>query len=138
LEVTGRITDKWDVFFNYAYMRAKIDKAAGTAANTQGMTPRNTPKSSASLWTTYKLPYGFKVGAGIEYVGKRYANDTESVLVGGYTRVDALVEYNVNKWLGVKLNVKNLLNRKYYEGVYQGNVTPGTPRAFELSLTAKF
>jgi catecholate siderophore receptor len=38
----------------------------------------------------------------------------------------------------VKLNVKNLLNRKYYEGVYQGNVTPGTPRAFELSLTAKF
>lgn len=138
LEVAGRITDKWEVFANYALMRAKIDKAAGTAANTQGMIPRNTPRHTAALWTTYKLPYGFKIGAGLEYVGKRYANDTNTTVVAGYTRVDGLVEYNVNKWLDVKLNVKNVLNKKYYEGIYTGHVVPGTPRTFEVNLTAKF
>lgn len=138
LEAAGRITDKWEVFANYAYMKAKIDKAAGTAANTQGMVPTNTPRYTYSLWTTYKLPYGFKVGAGIEGVGKRYANATNTIAIPGYTRVDALVEYQATKNIGVKLNVKNLLNRKYYEGIYTGHIVPGTPRAYELTLTAKF
>ncbi|MGL4766688.1 MAG: TonB-dependent receptor [Formosimonas sp.] len=138
LEAAGRLSDKWEVFVNYALMKSKIDQAAGTAANTQGRVPRNTPRHTAALWTTYKLPYGFKVGAGLEYVGKRWANDTNTTLVGGYARVDGLVEYNVNKWLNVKLNVKNAFNKKYYEGVYGGHVLPGTPRTFELNLTAKF
>lgn len=138
LEVAGRITSKWEVFFNYAYMRANIDNAAGTAANTKDKTPRNTPSSSGSLWTTYHLPYGFKVGAGAEYVARRYANDSNTTSVPGYVRADALLEYSVNKWLGVKLNVKNLFNRKYYEGIYQGHVIPGAPRTYEITLSAKF
>ena len=138
LEAAGRITDKWEVFANYAYMKAKIDKAAGSAANTQGKVPANTPRYTYSLWTTYKLPYGFKVGAGIEGTGKRYANATNTIAIKGYTRVDALVEYQATKNVGVKLNVKNLFNRKYYEGIYAGHILPGTPRAYELTLTAKF
>ncbi len=137
-EVTGRITPKWDVFFNHAFMRAKIDQAAGTAAGTLGMTPRNTPRYTSSIWTTYKLPRGFTVGGGVEFVGKRFANDTNATVVKGYTRVDAMAEYSVNKWLTVKLNVKNLFNRKYYEGVYTGHVLPGAGRTAEVSLVAKF
>ena len=59
-------------------------------------------------------------------------------MVKGYTRVDAMAEYSVNKWLTVKLNVKNLFNRKYYEGVYTGHVLPGAGRTAEVSLVAKF
>jgi catecholate siderophore receptor len=137
-EAVGRITDKWEVFANYAYMKAKIDRAAGSAANTQGNVPANTPRYTYSLWTTYKLPYGFKVGGGIEGVGKRYANATNTTSIPGYTRVDALIEYQATKKIDVKLNVKNLLNRKYYESIYTGHILPGTSRAYEFTLTAKF
>ena len=143
-EVTGRITPKWNVFFNHAFMRAKIDRAIptvgrdGLPVTTQGMTPRNTPRYTSSIWTTYKLPRGFTVGGGVEFVGKRFANDANTIAVKGYTRVDAMAEYSVNKWLTVKLNVKNLFNRKYYEGVYTGHVLPGTSRSAEVSLVAKF
>ena len=37
-----------------------------------------------------------------------------------------------------KLNVFNLLNKRYYEGIYRGHVVPGTDRAAQLMLSMKF
>lgn len=137
-EIAGRITPKWDIFFNHAFMRSNIDNAAGTATNTLNMVPRNTPRYTTSLWTTYKIKPNFKIGAGIELVGKRYANDTNTNWVKGYTRVDALAEYDITKTFGIKFNVKNVFNKKFFEGVYAGHAVLGAPRTLEATLTMKF
>jgi catecholate siderophore receptor len=62
---------------------------------------------------------------------------TNTNAVPSYKRVDGLVEYSAKAY-SVKLNFFNLLNEKYYEGVYAGHTMPGTPRAVQLTLSTKF
>jgi catecholate siderophore receptor len=136
-ESVGRISQQWEVFGNIALLRAKVDEASADQAGTKGKEPVNTPDYTYSVWTTYKLPGGWKVGGGLEGVGARFANATNTITVPGYKRVDALLEYAVKAY-AVKLNVFNLFNEKYYEGIYTGHVMPGTPRALQVTLTTKF
>ena len=134
LEAAGRILPQWEVFSGLALMKSEIDAATGAQSDTLGKKPINTPSYTFNVWTTYRLGGGWKVGTGLEGVGNRYANTTNTVLVPRYTRWDALVAYEQSRY-ELKLNVLNLANRDYYEGVYQGHVIPGVKRT--LLLTAK-
>jgi catecholate siderophore receptor len=137
IEAAGRITPNWEVFAGAAHLRANIDKATGQQANTLGKVPINTPDYTASLWTVYKLSSRWKIGGGLEAVGKRFANTTNTNEAPGYTRADAMLSYEHQNYL-FKLNVLNLADRKYYEGIYQGHVVPGTARNVQLSAEYKF
>ena len=138
LEANGRITNQWDVYFNYAHMRAEIDEGAGQSAGLVGKTPANTPKNTFSLWTTYKITPKFKVGAGIEGVSSRFTAEDNLTKIDGYQRVDAMAEYTFNSNISLKLNLLNVLNKDYYEGLYRGHIVAGTDRAAQLTLTTKF
>lgn len=136
-EVAGRLSPKWEVFGGLALMKATIDAATGSQANTLGKTPINTPDYTANIWSTYKVDERWKIGGGFEAVGKRYGNATNTVEAPAYVRWDALIEYQLDKY-ALKLNIFNLLNRRYYEGVYAGHIVPGTARTAQLTVTAKF
>lgn len=136
-EGVGRITPDWEVFGALALMTAKIDVAAGQQSNTLGNTPLNTPRHTANLWSTYKLGGGWKIGGGVEGAGLRYANNTNTNAVPSYWRWDAMAQYGWDRY-SVKLNVLNLLDKDYYEGVYAGHTIPGTKRAVQLTFGAKF
>jgi catecholate siderophore receptor len=137
LEATGRLSDRWQVFGALALMRARIDAATGQQANTLGLIPLNTPKYTYSMWTTYGLGGGWKVGGGFDGAGLRYGQNADSTAAPAYTRWDALLEYE-QKSYSVKLNVFNLFNRDYYESVYQGHVVPGVRRELQVTLVTKF
>jgi catecholate siderophore receptor len=137
LEAAGRVTRNWEVFAAYAYMTAEIDAATGSQANTLGKTPLNTPHYTFSLWSTYKLGGGWKIGGGAEGAGDRFGNNTNTVEVPRYTRWDALLAYTQPKY-ELRANVLNLLNKDYYEGVYQGHTVPGTKRSAQLTGELKF
>ena len=136
LEWAGRINPNWDVFGAVSFMRANIDAAAGTSLGTLGKRPINTPSRTYNFWSTYKVGDGWRVGGGFEGVGNRFGDQNNAQLVPGYTRVDALVEYAQPKYL-VKFNVLNLLNKTYYEGVYQGHVVPGAKRSVQMTVELK-
>ncbi|MES2537160.1 MAG: TonB-dependent siderophore receptor [Pseudomonadota bacterium] len=136
-ELAGRITPRWEIFGGLAFMKASIDAATGSQANTLGKTPVNTPDYTANVWSTYKLDDRWKIGGGVEAVGKRYANPTNTNATPSYVRLDAMLEYQVEKY-AVKLNVFNLMNTKYYEGVYSGHAVPGTVRTAQLTVSTKF
>ena len=57
----------------------------------------------------------------------------------GYARVDAMVAYEQPKW-AVRLNIKNLLDKEYYDAVYDngGLVTPGNRRQAIVTTEFKF
>ena len=84
---------------------------------------------------------GWKLGGGVEGVGRRFANADNSNALPPYTRVDALLEYsrpsNHGAW-ALKMNVINLFNTKYYEGVYVGHTVPGALRTVQVTGTYKF
>ncbi len=152
VEAAGRITRKWEVFAGVALMDSTIlEVADGANAGLVGQRARNTPRYTYNLWTTYKVDENWKVGAGVEAKGDRYAyvpsSATLPTLPGGtsfapntapaYERVDALVSYEQLRW-AVKLNVKNVFNKLYYDSVYDngGFTVPGLRRT--VIVTAEF
>ncbi len=136
-EAAGRITNRWEVFGAVAYMKGIIDAATGQQANTLNKTPINTPDYTFSLWSTYRLDDGWKIGGGAEGAGLRYGNNTDTNAVPSYTRWDALLAYAQPSY-ELRLNVLNVFNKKYYEGVYQGHTVPGALRSVQLTGEFKF
>jgi catecholate siderophore receptor len=114
-----------------------IDEASGQQANTLGKVPINTPDYTASLWTVYRWGSRWRFGGGLEAVGKRFGNTTNTVEVPAYTRWDAMVAYTAPSY-EIRVNALNLTDRDIYEGVYQGHVVPGTKRSLQLTVDYKF
>jgi catecholate siderophore receptor len=115
----GRITPEWQVFGGYAYLNGVIIQGLNYQngqGNTTGKVPLNTPRDTANLWTTYTFKETYEIGGGFFYVGQRYANNTNTVVVPAYTRVDLTAAYKQPAY-DVRLNVYNLFNTVYYDGV---------------------
>ena len=155
-EAAGRITSKWEVFGGLALMDAEILEVAENISNTgtitiadssyQGKRPRNTPPVTFNVWSTYKLDEHWKIGGGLEAKGERLgyvpSSSTSAYnpnVLPGYARLDAMVSYEEKKW-AVKLNVKNLLDKVYYDAIYDNGSfsVPGNSRTVILTTELKF
>jgi catecholate siderophore receptor len=131
----GAITNHWKVFGGYAYLDAEI--VDGIAVNTEGKVPGNTPRSSATLWTTYEFMPHWEIGGGAAYQASRYANNTNTVQVGSYARWDATLAYRQRTY-DIRLNLFNLTNKYYYDALIQsdgGRSVPGTGRSAMLTFS---
>jgi len=136
--VAGQVTDKLQVFGGYTRLDATI--VDGIAPGTAGMTPANTPKDSASLWTTYAIAPHWEIGGGVTYSSARFANNTDLVSVGTYTRWDAMLAYHQPKY-DIRLNVFNLFDTAYYDALIPsdgGRAVPGVGRSVSLTLAYRF
>ncbi len=164
LEVAGKVTSHWEVFGGIALMDAEILQVAENIDGTTGVVtrgdarfkgerPRNTPAATFNLWTTYKFLGNWKVGGGIEAKGERSGYNPQQAdasaiftngkfdpnTLPGYARVDALLAYEAQKW-AVRLNIKNLLDKKYYDALYDNGAfsVPGNKRQAIVTTEFKF
>ena len=131
---SGELAKGWKVFAGATYLNAKI--VDGIAVGTAGMVPSNTPKGSATLWTTWEFMPHWEAGGGAIYQSSRFLNNTDLTSVGGYTRMDATLAFRQRDY-DVRLNVFNLGDRKYYDGLIQsdgGRAIPGSGRTAMLSF----
>ncbi|MGH8617300.1 MAG: TonB-dependent receptor [Burkholderiales bacterium] len=142
----GRINPDWDVFAGFSRMWAKVDESNNPAF--VGLTPQNTAPYTGNLWTTYRLPYGFRVGGGLEAQGKRYiygppANNLSPPPtirnVPAYVKWDAMIGYE-QKYYSLALNFINIFDKEYYPSAYQngGFANPGTPRSVMFTASLKY
>ena len=163
-ELAGRVSDSWEVFGGLALMDAEILEVAENVNATtgvitqadsrfEGQRARNTPTVTMNVWTTYQFLGNWKIGGGIEAKGERYgynpsqANASSVFTDGkfdpntlpGYMRVDAMWAYEQQKW-AVRLNVKNLLNKEYYDALYDNGAfsVPGNKRQAIVTTEFKF
>lgn len=137
--IAGRITPRWQIIGGYTLLDAKIVKAAAFEA-TQDKVPANTPRNSATLWNTYSLSKEWEIGGGVTYMSNRYANNTNVVSVGSYTRWDATLAYHQPKY-DLRLNLLNLTNNRDYVATITsdgGRAVPSPGRAALLTGTYKF
>ena len=133
LDLTGRVSRYLSLIASYAYTETKVieDHAAGSP--TKGNRLANVPKHSGSMSVRYDLngqgAKGLSMGMGAFVAGKREVDLANTAQLPGYVRVDAFVAYSGWK-LGssratAQLNVRNLLDTKYYESTDpDSNVAP--------------
>ncbi|PIF77705.1 catecholate siderophore receptor [Variovorax sp. 54] len=142
----GSITRDWQVFGGYTYLDAKLTDNGFALTNGvyspspfNGNAFPNTPRNSATLWTTYTVMPGLTIGGGATYVGKQYGNVNNTKWIPSYVKYDAMVSYTVNKNFSLQLNVQNLTNKYYFDKAYASHyATVGAGRSASLTGTFSF
>ena len=143
LDMTGRITQNWEIFGSYAYTPiAKIDIGApgSVAGVAEGAGTRSslTPKHSGTVWTTYQVTPKIRVGGGLNFRSEQTPNRNPGWAAPSFITGDLLAEYAYSDDYKFKLNVSNLTNKLYADALYTGHYIPGAGRIYQLNFTAKF
>ncbi len=146
LGVSGQISDKWLVFGGLAFMDSEYSAPASTAAGgSNGAELQWTPDVSGNLWSTYRLPFGITLGGGARYMSTVARQTTQSPSatapeMPSYWVFDAMLEYDVSPFVGVRLNVNNLGDEIYSRSLNNngGRYLPGAPRTFLITASVRF
>jgi len=140
---TGYITKNWEIIAGYTYLDARTLATKGTPANQVNQGLPNTAHNQANIWTVYEFDQGVNVGFGVNYLGKRDADNVGLNKIPGYTTFDGLLSYKLNSRITLQLNGYNLLDRYYFTNAYdsspvENHVLPGAGRTFTLSATVSY
>ena len=135
--VNGSVTRAWSVAGGYAYQDAFITST--TAAAPEGRQVGQVPHHTFSLWNKYQLNRRLGAGLGIISRSESFVAVDNTVVLPGFTRADAAVYYSFNERWRLQGNVENLFDREYSLNAHSNtNITPGSPRALRVALTARF
>jgi catecholate siderophore receptor len=137
LGANGRITSLWSIAGGYAYQDAYVTSTTTAAAS--GAQVAQVPHHTLSLWNNYQVHPRFAAGLGILSRTEMFATIDNSVLLPGYTRVDAAAFFQIAPQLRVQMNVENIFDRAYFINADSNtNISPGFPRAVRVGLTTIF
>ncbi len=79
------------------------------------------------------------VALGIVRRSDMFAAIDDTVTLPGYTRADAALFLSLTDRTRLQVNVENLLDRAYYVNADSNtNISPGSPRAIRVALSAGF
>lgn len=136
--LAGYITDNWQMTAGYAYTDARV-VGATSAIILPGNRVALVPYNQFSLWNRYDFNENWGAGLGVISMGNFYASSDDTVILPAYTRVDGAIFYKLNKNLRAQLNVENIFGVRYYPTADgNNNITPGSPRAARVSITATY
>jgi catecholate siderophore receptor len=134
--VTGRLLPGLNVFGGYTFLDAEILDDTNTAII--GNRVANTPKHSATLWTTYDFLEKWQFGGGPTYVSNRFSNNANANRIEGYIRWDSTLAYQISRHIQLRLNAINLTNEYYFDSVAGSKAVPGAGRTFLAGASFKF
>jgi catecholate siderophore receptor len=137
LGATGQITPAWAVLASFGYL--DTESLSQNSAN-DGRRLTLSPKYSGSAWMTYKLPRKFTVGGGVRATSEVFINAGNTINAPGYGVLDGLVEYAVNQYLTLRLNIHNVTDAVYIRNVNNngGRYNPGHPRTAQITTAITF
>jgi catecholate siderophore receptor len=134
---TGQITPQWHVLASVGYL--DTESLSQNVIN-NGNRLTLSPEFSGSFWTHYRLPKGWALGGGVRGTTEVFINPANTIEAPGYYIVDGLVEYALNQYLTLRLNVYNVTDTVYIRNVNNngGRYNPGNPRTAQLSTVFAF
>ena len=143
LGISGKLTEKWSLVGGMAWQDARLTQDIKTSATASkipaGSTLAQVPRRSFSLWNRYDFNPRWGAGLGLVARSGMYAAMPNAVLLPGYARVDAALFFKASESLQLQINLENLLDRKYFISANSDtNISPGSPRAFNLSINFAF
>ncbi|GAA0494957.1 TonB-dependent siderophore receptor [Pigmentiphaga sp. GD03639] len=137
---SGNITKAWQVFGGYTFLDSEVRDLGRDTAAASGQAFPNTPKHTATLWTTYAINSDFSIGGGVFISSKQYgSNAAVRRYIPGYTRFDAMAAYRINRNVSLQLNLMNLTDKRYFTTTYSTHyASVGAGRAAILNLNLKY
>ena len=131
LELKGQVNDNLNVAFSYS----NID-----GETSSGGQPKEIPESTYSIWTTYDVNPKFGWALGVMHQGESAVKDNKpDLLLPAYTRVDAVVYYELSNDTKLQLNLENLSDEVYFPHSHSTHqVAVGEPRNVRFSLRKDF
>ncbi len=133
LGVSGKLGDAWSIQGGYAYQDGELTERLG------GTKLAQLPRHVASLWNRYDFAPSWGLGLGVIYQSEMFAAADNLVTLPGFTRVDAALFFAATDRVQLQVNVENLFDEDYYPNAHNNNnITPGSPLAVRVGLTAAF
>ncbi|MGC2082914.1 MAG: TonB-dependent siderophore receptor [Bradyrhizobium sp.] len=133
----------WRIDANTALLRAKYDdfvQPLGTGTvNYAGNMPINVPQTVSNIWATWAFAPNWSANAGIQIVGKTFADNANTVAMPAYNVVNAGVQWKPDPNTTVSFRVYNLFDTIYAtssNGPTQWLL--GMPRTAQLAMNMKF
>jgi iron complex outermembrane receptor protein len=146
--VSYQFLPKWQAKLNGSYARHTYqDYQISSTQNFNDKSMPAAPKYLVNTELSYEAVPGLKLSSEIQYVGRYWMDDTNSVAYPGHTLVNLRAQYQQGPW-SWWASVQNASNRHYaeiaassYKGtsIYQPNTqntyTPGAPRTLLLGIS---
>ncbi|TWB56324.1 TonB-dependent receptor [Nitrospirillum viridazoti] len=142
LEVTGRITEDWQVSTSYAYMDGRVIKSTTFSQVGRGLP--NVPHHTFNLWTTYQVTHQLQIGGGANAVSQRIGSSSPVAAtnlintVPGYVTFNAMAKYDVTEKISIQANIINLTDRDYVDQIHPAHLVPGEGRTVQFTANFAF
>jgi catecholate siderophore receptor len=134
---TGNVTSAWEIAAAAARQSATIIRA--TASSAAGAHTPMVPERTFSVWNKYSFTDRLGAAVGVIRQSKVFAAIDNKVTLPSFTRVDGAAFAGIGFGLRAQLNVENVFNVSYFPTAHSNsNISPGSPRAATLSITAEF
>jgi catecholate siderophore receptor len=136
--LNGMLTERWTIHGGYAYQQAEITRSL-SAAVVAGARLAQVPEHKFSLWNKYELSRIWGAGLGVISQSDSFVATDNTVVLPGFTRVDAAVFFTPTSRLRIQANLENLFDERYFASAHNNNnITPGSPRALRVAVTTRF
>jgi catecholate siderophore receptor len=139
--LAGYVTDHLELQASYTYLDG-VTLSSGTASYVGKQMP-NVAKNSANIWTEYEFTDRFEAGAGLIYLGHRFADSGEVANLPSFVVWNAMASYKLTDNIKLQINGLNLTDKTYYSGSYytstaENHVSPGAGRTVKFSTSLAF
>jgi iron complex outermembrane receptor protein len=134
----------WRIMANGTLLQARFDNfsssVGGVLTSAAGKVPPNVPERAANLWLDWAFVPGWSAGAGVRYVGHRYADNFNTLELPGYTVVDLALHWRPLERLHFDLHIYNAFDTLYAAAPYNGGTQwiLGEPLAVEATAGITF
>lgn len=132
----------WRVDANTAFLRAKYDdfvqSEGGVAVNYAGNVPVAVPQTVSNIWATWAFAPNWSANAGVQIVGRTYADAANTLAIPAYTVVNAGVQWKPDARTTVSFRVYNLFDTIYATSGTTSQWLLGMPRTAQLAVNVKF
>ena len=134
-QLAGSVTDIWTISVNYSNLDGeRVDRGGKT-----GLSPRELPENTFSMWNAVEISDVFGVGLGVTYQGESFIDNNNTATLPSYTRVDASAYYDLSDDLRLQVNIENLTDELYFPNAHAiHQVTVAEPINAMFSVIGSF
>jgi iron complex outermembrane recepter protein len=134
------ITPQWKLLANAIAQSAVLTEVPGTPAD-DGNWPVGVPRYIFNTWTTYDFAingiHGFRVGGGLSFNSKTYANNGNTSWIPDSTVIDGMFGYYATHW-DAQVGIKNIANVEYFTFAESAGGYVGEPRTYYLKASLHY
>ncbi|WP_031338339.1 TonB-dependent siderophore receptor [Xanthomonas maliensis] len=144
--LTYALSDAWSLDLTASALHAAFANfldssgAAGVVVSRDGNVPPNVAERLATAWLSWQLHPDWRLAGGVRYVGKRYADNANTLVLPGYATTDVALSWQARPATRLSARIFNLFDRTYYTTAYYTDTQwfVGPDRRIELTLEQRF